>query len=117
MDKQKSFLSINEIFNYLKCTPGARCVSEGEEFLNAGHIILCGIKSIIESKICLYALCLQTSALTSHPHEINGSIEMEKLKNDINYKIKLVEFLCSCKAGASGRCKHVSAILIQCTRY
>jgi len=79
---------------------------------------LCGIKSIIESKICLYALCLQTSptsALTSHPHEINGLIEMKKLKNDINYKIKLVEFLCSCKAGASGRCKHVSAILIQCT--
>ncbi|KAL4084972.1 hypothetical protein QTP88_027831 [Uroleucon formosanum] len=116
MDKQKAFLSINEMFNYLQCTPGARCVSKGEEVLNAGHIILCGIKIIIESKIYLYALCLQTSALISHPHEINGSIEMEKLKNDINYKIKLVEFLCSCKAGASGCCKHISAYLIQCTR-
>ncbi|KAL4122198.1 hypothetical protein QTP88_014572 [Uroleucon formosanum] len=41
---------------------------------------------------------------------------MEKLKNDINYKIKLVEYLCSCKAGASDCCKHISAILIQCTR-
>jgi len=39
MDKQKAFLSINEMFNYLQCTPGARCVSEGEEVLNAGLCI------------------------------------------------------------------------------
>lgn len=39
MDKQNTFLSINEMFNYIQCSPGARYVSEGEEVLNAGLCI------------------------------------------------------------------------------
>ncbi|KAK9700404.1 hypothetical protein QE152_g31252 [Popillia japonica] len=59
--------------------------------------------------ISVYGLCLQTSALDSNPHEITGKLA-------ITTSVKIVKMHCSCKAGNSGRCKHVSAFLIKCIR-
>lgn len=98
--------------DYLGGTNTSRCVYEGEEVLNAGHLIMCGkLDSTSQEKnIVVCGLCLQTSDLKSHPHEIKGQLEI------INKKLKVKNMNCSCKAGNSGKCKHISALLIKCTR-
>ncbi|KAL1493685.1 hypothetical protein ABEB36_009380 [Hypothenemus hampei] len=71
-------------------------------------------------KICLYALCLQTSALTSEPHVITGTLNLNlKLSsnNEIEERIEIVKIDCSCKAGTSHSCKHVVAVLLFCNRH
>lgn len=105
-------LSIIDYMEYLEGTNTSRCVYEGEEVLNSGHLILCG-KLDFSSQVnnmFVCGLCLQTSDLKSHPHEIKGELEI------INEKLKVKHMNCSCKAGKSGKCKHISALLIKCTR-
>lgn len=105
-------LSLIEYMRYIGGTHSSRCVYEGEEVLNAGHVILCGkLSSSTQDKLHLCALCLQTTSLTSDPHQIKGTL----LKEDGQVQIEKMN--CSCKAGNSGKCKHISAVLINCTRY
>ncbi|XP_050497488.1 uncharacterized protein LOC126892001 [Diabrotica virgifera virgifera] len=107
-------LRLVEYLEYLGGTNTSRSVCEGEEVLNAGHVILCGkSNSSTSDKILIYALCLQTSALTSDPHKIRGELLQ---CNSEKGTIKIKSMFCSCKAGASGRCKHISAVLLNCTR-
>lgn len=82
----------------------------GEAVLNAGHLILCGITEKNKKLFNLFALCLQTSALQSSPHEISASL------NILNNNINISKATCSCKAGLGGRCKHITATLLFCTR-
>lgn len=82
----------------------------GEAILNAGHLILCGISDKTKTLLKLFALCLQTSALASHPHEISASFSV------VNNNINILKATCSCKAGLGGKCKHVAATLLFCTR-
>jgi hypothetical protein len=80
-------------------------VVEGEAVLNAGHIVCCGVVSRDENNVTIFALCLQTSALQSDPHELNGKI-------NIGSSEKRISVRCSCKAGLSGYCKYCIAILL-----
>lgn len=104
-------LSIVDYMQYLAGHEHSRCVYEGEEVLQAGHLILCGqTNKAQESELHIFALCLQTSALTSNPHEITGVLAIQGNKANVR------KMVCSCKAGSCGRCKHISATLLWCTK-
>lgn len=104
------FVSLRSVFTYLKANPESRCIVEGEEILNANHIILMGSTTASDVSVEILGLCLQTSALKNNPHEITGILEFFGSTNEIR------DFKCTCKAGMSGVCKHISAILLKCTR-
>ncbi|XP_044761476.1 uncharacterized protein LOC123318796 [Coccinella septempunctata] len=104
------FLNLKEYFRYLGSIPTSRNLLEGGAVLNAGHIMMCGNLGKSSRVIEIFGLCLQTSALSSDPHEIMGKII-------INEETAIISaFTCSCKAGLGGSCKHISAILLECTR-
>lgn len=104
-------LSLVDCLQYIGGSTNSRCVYEGEEVLNAGHIILLAkINTSDENKLHLCALCLQTSALASNPHEIKGTLLTS------GEKVTVADIYCTCKAGLSAKCKHISAVLIKCTR-
>lgn len=104
-------LSLVEYLRYIGSNEHSRCIVEGEEVLNAGHIILHGKTFSFENGLKLCAVCLQTSALQAHPHEIFGELLIQ------NKEVLIKIMHCSCKAGAGGRCKHISAFLLLLTRY
>lgn len=79
-----------------------RPLKEGEAVFKAGHIILCGLDGDM-----VRSLCLQTSSLTSQPHEISLKLHQD---------VKQWKFVCSCKAGMSGFCKHIVATIIYINR-
>nr|CAI5817983.1 unnamed protein product [Callosobruchus analis] len=109
MSDKSVFLTLSSVFKYLCANTDSRCITEGEEILNANHIILMGVVSDSEEYVELLALCLQTSALKGSPHEIKGKL----ILGDV---VTISNFTCICKAGLSGRCKHISAVLLKCTR-
>lgn len=104
------FVTLSSVFSYLQSTADSRCIVEGEALLNAKHIILIGTTKETDSHVEILALCLQTSAIKSSPHEIKGKLCIE------TGKINISKFTCSCKAGLSGTCKHVAAVLLKCSR-
>jgi hypothetical protein len=103
-------LSIIDYNSYMNSGKNSRTVIEGEELVNANHLTLCGITKKSHNSFSIYALCLQTSALLSQPHTIEGSFDIGSRRALIH------KFICSCKAGNGGRCKHISAVLIYCMR-
>lgn len=107
---EEKFLSLGSVFAYLKCNQDSRCFMEGEKLLNAKHVILVGIEKETDSRKDIFALCLQTSALKMNPHELRGIFIIE------DDTVSVQKFTCTCKAGLSGTCKHVSAVLLKCTR-
>ncbi|KXZ75579.1 hypothetical protein TcasGA2_TC031789 [Tribolium castaneum] len=66
-------LRLGTILKYLNGTADSRCVVEGEEIISA-KLLLCGVTKIECSKYSIAGLCLQTSALSSAPHEIKGEL-------------------------------------------
>ncbi|KAJ8981356.1 hypothetical protein NQ317_004599 [Molorchus minor] len=91
------FLSIGNVLKYLNATPDSRNFVEGERLLNASHLILCGIEEKCEANLNIFALCLQTSALSLPPHEISGII-----KNSVENGMSVTSMSCTCKAGLGG---------------
>lgn len=104
MNKQ---LTINNILKFCGSSE-ARNFCEGEALANAKHVVLCGKTPSNDGFHHIYSLVLQTTALSSPPHEISGLIDKKSLL--------ISKFFCSCKAGASECCKHVVAVLIYCSR-
>ncbi|XP_050511157.1 uncharacterized protein LOC126887611 [Diabrotica virgifera virgifera] len=105
-------LSIVEYMVYLKGSEHySEYVVEGEELLNAGHLLLAGITDQHLNKIFIYALCDESSTINHNPHEIKGELMIIK-----DNALKINAMHCSCTAGNSGRCKHISALLIKCIR-
>lgn len=104
-------LSLVEFISFIGGNIRSRCVIEGEEVLNARHIILHGKTEWTSTTIDVCAICLQTSSLQSNPHEIYGKLQIH------NGSAKVAKMHCSCKAGAGGQCKHIAAFLILLTRY
>lgn len=105
-------LSVLDVMNFLEANTNSRCIYEGEAVLDACHIILCGKGVCLEENIInLYGLCLQTSALYTNPHEIQGVLDVDQ------EKVTVQSMSCTCKAGNSGKCKHISALLLKCSRY
>ncbi|KAJ8910759.1 hypothetical protein NQ315_009066, partial [Exocentrus adspersus] len=71
---EELFLTLGSVFTYLNCNAESRSIVEGEEILNSKHIIMIGITKESEDSKDVFALCLQTSALKSFPHEIKGNL-------------------------------------------
>lgn len=108
---ENPYLSLGSIFSYLNCNVESRCFVEGEAILNANHLILTGCTEETDTTKEIFALCLQTSGIKSNPHEIKGQL------NIVEEKVSINGFVCSCKAGLSGSCKHIAAVLLKCARY
>jgi hypothetical protein len=104
-----AFLRLHKILAYVEATEESRCVVEGE-VLCAKLLILCGVTKVVETRNEIFGLCLQTSALSSAPHEIKGQLSVK------DNNVEMDNFSCSCKAGLSGTCKHISACLLHCSR-
>ncbi|XP_075536681.1 uncharacterized protein LOC142571884 [Dermacentor variabilis] len=79
-----------------------RCLVEGEEVLNAGHIVCCGLKECTVSSYTVQGLCLQTSQVRQKPHELWFEFRSDET----------IKGHCSCKAGNSKCCKHMVAMLL-----
>lgn len=96
-------VSLSDIFKYIG--DRLRPLTEGEEVLNAGHVIVCGNKK--EFPNVLVGLCLQSSYASGSPHEI----EIKLGRNTSEWQAK-----CTCKAGEGAMCKHIIAVLLQRNR-
>lgn len=81
-----------------------RSIDEGEQVMKAGHVLYCYVKdhNLTNKTFELSAGVLQSSAPKSTPHEVTVSVCAEQP----------TEAHCSCKAGASGCCKHVTAVML-----
>lgn len=102
-------LGIMEYMRYLGGSEHSKCVVEGENVINAGHLLSAGKLEETSDFISIYGLCVQSSSVDSLPHEVTGKLS-------VGSTINILNMLCTCKAGNSGRCKHVSALLIKCIR-
>ncbi|CAG9820153.1 unnamed protein product [Phaedon cochleariae] len=101
---QHSVENANNAYILLYSDGKSRPVVEGEAVLRANHVISGEAEDF--NKRHIFALCQQTPAMKSSTHEV-------KLK--LGSRGTLVEkwiCICSCKAGQSGYCKHVVAVLL-----
>jgi hypothetical protein len=108
--KAFGFLKVTQNFSLFRGNSRKQMCREGEEVLCAKLLILCGVTKVVETRHEIFGLCLQTSALSSAPHEIKGQLSVE------DNNVKVDNFSCSCKAGLSGTCKHISVCLLHCSR-
>ena len=111
-------LRLDVLCDYTKATPSSRNMIEGQGVINSGMIVMCGATVKTNDKIELYALCVQTSALTSDPHIITGTLIIKNFLNtdETENFVDIVHMHCTCKAGSSHSCKHVVAIFLYCNR-
>ena len=82
---------------------------EGQEIINSGLLIMCGVTDRTAANIQLYALCLQTSGITSDPHFVTGNLTIESSVYLKNNDIFVKKMDCSCKAGTSHCCSSGSS--------
>lgn len=75
----------------------------GEEVYKASHLLDLGVVSYGEKTCKIEGVCLQSS----HPAESPHTLSIDTAEDFKHWK-----FYCSCKAGNSGRCKHVYAALL-----
>ncbi|CAN7939353.1 unnamed protein product, partial [Ixodes hexagonus] len=95
-------LPVSSIYKYVNpAFDTSRCRTEGEAVYDAGHVIECAVETVRGDRIYLSARVLQTSGLTSPPHNVAVVIEQKEV----------AEARCSCKAG-NYKCKHVVAVLL-----
>ncbi|XP_046603613.1 uncharacterized protein LOC124297059 isoform X2 [Neodiprion virginianus] len=100
-------MSYVNLLDYLESTTRSRNFIEGEQVVNANHLIYTGILSENEEQYELLSYCIQSSNTRGDPHEITTVIS----KTD-----KVISSVCSCTAGNSGTCKHSAGVLVFCTR-
>lgn len=104
-------LNLIDILQFCKSELTSRCFREGEQVLLAKHLVAIGKSHLSKPTVIkVHALCLQTSALASAPHNLTATL----LRQDQVFNIKEAE--CSCAAGLSG-CKHIMAMLLHMNRY
>ena len=109
-------LQLDILCKYTNETPSSRNMIEGQNIINSGMLIMCGTTARTNNHIDLYALCLQTSALTSEPHVITGTLLIKYSNISNKGTIVIGKMNCFCKAGASHSGKHVVAVLLFCNR-
>ena len=110
-------ISLEELCRYDAATPTTRNMREGQEIINSGLLIMCGVTERTAENIQLYDLCLQKSGITSEPHFVTGNLTVKSSVYLKNNDIFVKEMDCSCKAGSSHCCKHIVAVLLFCNRY
>lgn len=84
---------------------GPNLLTERQRVYDSNHILEVGVESFnsTKDKCVLKAFCLQTTHPLDSPHGI--CINTSPNFNEWN-------FLCSCKAGKGGKCKHIFATLL-----
>ena len=110
------FLDLDSLCSYADATPASQNMIEGQNMLNSGMIVMCGATINTLKKVEIYSLCLQTSALTSGPHEITGRLIINSGDENGNKSVRVEYMNCTCKAGTSHTCKHIVAVLLYCNR-
>ena len=100
---------LKELCIYIAATPTTRNIREGQEIINSGLLIMCGVTERTAANIQLYALCLETSGITSDPHVVTGNLTMESSVYFRNNDIFVKKMDCSCKAGSSHCCSSGSS--------
>ena len=58
-------ISLEELCRYTAATPTMRNMREGQQVINSGLLIMCGVTAKTSVNMELYALYLQTSSITS----------------------------------------------------
>lgn len=106
------YMKLLQICEFVKENLNSRNITEGEAVLKAGQVVLVGCTLKTEYNIKIIGLVLQTSALASFAHKLEGSL---KIVSDSDIEIE--DMFCFCKAGQLGSCKHVVAILLYLKRY
>jgi hypothetical protein len=71
------FLKVTQNFSLFRGNSRKQMCREGEEVLCAKLLILCGVTKVVETRHEIFGLCLQTSALSSAPHEIKGQLSVK----------------------------------------
>ncbi|KAH7955388.1 hypothetical protein HPB52_000810 [Rhipicephalus sanguineus] len=100
-------LSLSDIMRHLGAVePRLRCLIEGEEVLNARHIICCGVKTCSDTSLTVQGLCVQTSHVQHKPHELEFVYGLDGT----------IKGHCTCEAGNSERCKHLVAMMLLVNR-
>ena len=67
-------ISLEELCRYTAATRTTRNMGEGQQAINSGLLIMCGVTAKTSVNIELYALCSQTSGITSDPLKHNDLI-------------------------------------------
>lgn len=109
-DEQDLFLNMEVVCKTLDAIPFSRNFKKGERLVNSHHIISCDVTKKTFPEIRIHAVCLQISAIAASPHTVTGI-----LKRNLN-TLSMEKMSCTCKAGASEKCKHIAGVLIYCTR-
>ncbi|XP_014206437.1 uncharacterized protein LOC106637964 [Copidosoma floridanum] len=101
-------LMLAEICKYGECTIASKNFVEGEKLLNADYLLKCGtLTTHNDNGYDIVAYCRQVASANEKPHEIRGNINIDG---------SVTSFTCSCEAGSSGKCIHVLAVLLFCSR-
>lgn len=110
-------VSLASLCKYTSATPSTRNMREGQEVINAKILFFVGATEKTAVSIDLYALCLQTSGITTlNPHVITGSLSIQQSAVPENNDVLVKKMDCSCTAGFSYSCKHIVAVLLFCNR-
>ena len=97
------FSSLSQVLDFIESTSNSRNFVDREKIINAGHFIFSGLNNQSANQQNILSYCLQSSDVRDQPHEI---------KTIIYQNGKIVSSKCSCTAGLSERCKHVTAVLL-----
>ena len=87
-------IHLDSILEYVQAKASSRNIIEGQNIVNSGMIIVCGISDETEEVKSIYALCLQTSALTSNPHTITGKLTIKRANNNLPEKVYIQKMVC-----------------------
>lgn len=124
MDQLEYLLSLNEILSFVNddvyVGQKMRVYDHAEKVLQSNHLLFVGKRVLNEKVAEIFALCLQFSdPNNSAPHELNLKKEFKGTVDVKGQKAVKVLFSCqcTCKAGASGKCKHSVALLLFLNRY
>lgn len=92
-------VSVADIIEYFGIAK--RPIRMGEEIMNAKRVLTVGFEP---GKEDILALVIRTTSLTEMPHEV-------KIKN-LKCNVDQWDCVCSCKAGAGQKCKHIACVLL-----
>lgn len=107
-------LNFTDVLKFVGGGDNQRKYVQGQEVLNAAHIMYCAITKQMHSSWEILGLCLQSSGVnTKLPHELNLVVNYETTPQGPSAKISCK---CSCIAGLLGNCKHSVALLVHLTR-
>ena len=112
-------LQIHTLCEFANAISLSRNLIESQKVVNSDIIIMCGITSRSNKSIDLFALCLQTSALTSESYTITATLKINNSNNndsDEKNVVTIDRMPCSCKTGTNQSYKQIVGVLLHYSR-